>query len=89
MEFLLFKCFLLHNQHLVKQQEEAEEGSKQHRSADMYYKYEELRSRPYITPDSEIPENLLHLSYPSSISKISCLIEISSCYISSDLLSTC
>ncbi|XP_040053049.2 cilia- and flagella-associated protein 44 [Gasterosteus aculeatus] len=47
----------------VKQQEEAEEGSKQHRSADMYYKYEELRSRPYITPDSEIPENLLHLSH--------------------------
>ncbi|KAM8827411.1 cilia- and flagella-associated protein 44 isoform 2-T2 [Spinachia spinachia] len=46
----------------VKQQE-AEEGSKQHRSADMYYEYEELRSRPYITPDSEIPENLLHLSH--------------------------
>jgi len=30
----------------------------------MYYEYEELHSRPSITPDSEIPENLLHLSYP-------------------------
>ncbi|XP_037341186.2 cilia- and flagella-associated protein 44 [Pungitius pungitius] len=29
----------------------------------MYYKYEELRSRPYITSDSEIPENLLHLCH--------------------------
>ncbi|XP_061589187.1 cilia- and flagella-associated protein 44 [Cololabis saira] len=28
---------------------------------DMFYNYEELSSRPYITPDSEIQENLLHL----------------------------
>ncbi|XP_031711807.1 cilia- and flagella-associated protein 44 isoform X2 [Anarrhichthys ocellatus] len=27
------------------------------------YKYEELHSRPSITPDSEIPENLLYLSH--------------------------
>ncbi|XP_047247740.1 cilia- and flagella-associated protein 44-like isoform X2 [Girardinichthys multiradiatus] len=31
--------------------------------ADKYYNYEELHSRPTITPDSEIPENLLHFSH--------------------------
>ncbi|XP_057675267.1 cilia- and flagella-associated protein 44-like isoform X1 [Corythoichthys intestinalis] len=30
---------------------------------DMYYKYEQLYSRPFITPGSEIPENLLNLSH--------------------------
>ncbi|XP_077051647.1 cilia- and flagella-associated protein 44 [Siphateles boraxobius] len=30
---------------------------------DMYYSYEELCSRPYITTDSNIPQNLLHLSH--------------------------
>ncbi|XP_034144335.1 cilia- and flagella-associated protein 44 isoform X2 [Esox lucius] len=30
---------------------------------DMYYNYEELYSRPVITADSEIPENLLHLTH--------------------------
>uniref|UniRef100_A0A8C4IP88 Cilia- and flagella-associated protein 44 n=1 Tax=Dicentrarchus labrax TaxID=13489 RepID=A0A8C4IP88_DICLA len=44
-------------------QQETEGGSKKQLSADMYYKYEELHSRPSITPDSEIPENLLHLSH--------------------------
>ncbi|XP_067430871.1 cilia- and flagella-associated protein 44 [Thunnus thynnus] len=43
-------------------QQEDEEGSRR-LPADMYYKYEELHSRPSITPDSEIPENLLHLSH--------------------------
>ncbi|KAM7393288.1 hypothetical protein PAMA_008099 [Pampus argenteus] len=43
-------------------QQEVEEESKP-LPADMYYKYEELHSRPSITPDSEIPENLLHLSH--------------------------
>ena len=46
-------------------QQAAEHGSEKQLSADTYYKYEELHSRPSITPDSEIPENLLHLSYPS------------------------
>lgn len=32
---------------------------------DMYYDYEKICSRPVITTDSDIPENLLHLSYPS------------------------
>ncbi|XP_054613707.1 cilia- and flagella-associated protein 44-like [Dunckerocampus dactyliophorus] len=32
-------------------------------SSDMYYKYEELYSRPFITPGSDIPENLLNLSH--------------------------
>lgn len=50
-------------EHLVMQQETEEESKKQP-SADMSYKYEEFHSRPFITPDSEIPENLLHLSYP-------------------------
>ncbi|XP_057211014.1 cilia- and flagella-associated protein 44 [Triplophysa rosa] len=30
---------------------------------DMYYNYEELCSRPFITADSNIPPNLLHLSH--------------------------
>ncbi|XP_029963563.1 cilia- and flagella-associated protein 44-like [Salarias fasciatus] len=29
--------------------------------ADRHYKYEELQSRPFVTPESGIPENLLHL----------------------------
>ncbi|XP_040915396.1 cilia- and flagella-associated protein 44 [Toxotes jaculatrix] len=44
-------------------QQEAEEESKEQLPADMYYKYEDLHSRASITPDSEIPENLLHLSH--------------------------
>ncbi|GLD56738.1 cilia- and flagella-associated protein 44-like protein, partial [Lates japonicus] len=47
-------------------QQEAEEESKNRLSADMYYEYEDLCSRPSITPDSEIPENLLHLSHSFS-----------------------
>ncbi|XP_050928726.1 cilia- and flagella-associated protein 44 [Lates calcarifer] len=47
-------------------QQEAEEESKHRLSADMYYEYEDLCSRPSITPDSEIPENLLHLSHSFS-----------------------
>ncbi|XP_032395282.1 cilia- and flagella-associated protein 44 [Etheostoma spectabile] len=39
-------------------QQPAEEGSNK-----QYYKYEDIHSRPYITPDSEIPENLLFLSH--------------------------
>ncbi|XP_037548007.1 cilia- and flagella-associated protein 44 [Nematolebias whitei] len=31
--------------------------------SDMFYQYEELRSRPVITPGSEIPEDFLHLSH--------------------------
>ncbi|XP_029301209.1 cilia- and flagella-associated protein 44 [Cottoperca gobio] len=42
-------------------QQEAEEESRKQPSA--YYKYEELHSRAFITPDSEIPENLLHLCH--------------------------
>ncbi|XP_033981538.1 cilia- and flagella-associated protein 44 isoform X1 [Trematomus bernacchii] len=42
-------------------QHEAENGSTKQLSE--YYNYEELHSRPYITPDSEIPENLLHLCH--------------------------
>lgn len=33
--------------------------------AEKYYEVEELHSRPFITPDSDIPEKLLHLWYPS------------------------
>ncbi|XP_044029955.1 cilia- and flagella-associated protein 44 [Siniperca chuatsi] len=44
-------------------QQETEEESNKQLSAEMSYKYEELHSRPSITPDSEIPENLLHLSH--------------------------
>ncbi|KAK5900501.1 hypothetical protein CgunFtcFv8_025459 [Champsocephalus gunnari] len=40
---------------------EPENGSTKQLSE--YYNYEELQSRPYITPDSAIPENLLHLCH--------------------------
>lgn len=35
-------------------------------SAEKYYDIETLHSRPFVTPDSDIPENLLHLWYASS-----------------------
>ncbi|KAM9338379.1 cilia- and flagella-associated protein 44 [Symphorus nematophorus] len=44
-------------------EQEAERESNKKLPADVYYKYEELHSRPSITPDSDIPENLLHLSH--------------------------
>ncbi|KAM3599542.1 uncharacterized protein V6R79_007770 [Siganus canaliculatus] len=40
-------------------EQESEEDSKTQLPPDLYYEYEELHSRPFITPDSEIPENLL------------------------------
>uniref|UniRef100_A0A673VPT0 Cilia- and flagella-associated protein 44 n=1 Tax=Salmo trutta TaxID=8032 RepID=A0A673VPT0_SALTR len=46
----------------VQQQPEERMGMKK-LSEDMYYNYDELYSRPVITADSEIPENLLHLTY--------------------------
>uniref|UniRef100_A0A3P8TUV7 Cilia- and flagella-associated protein 44 n=1 Tax=Amphiprion percula TaxID=161767 RepID=A0A3P8TUV7_AMPPE len=45
------------------QQEAGGESEKQQLSANFYYKYEELHSKPSITPESEIPEHLLHLSH--------------------------
>ncbi|XP_028274026.1 cilia- and flagella-associated protein 44 [Parambassis ranga] len=42
---------------------ETDDEPKKQLPEDMYYEYEELYSRPSITPDSDIPENLLHLSY--------------------------
>ncbi|TMS08587.1 cilia- and flagella-associated protein 44 [Larimichthys crocea] len=48
---------------VTEHSEEDEEESKKQLPADMYYNYEELHSRPFITSDSEIPENLLHLSH--------------------------
>ncbi|KAG7498622.1 cilia-and flagella-associated 44 [Solea senegalensis] len=44
---------------VMQQQQEV----KQQLSADTYYKYEDLTSRPFVTLGSEIPENLLHLSH--------------------------
>ncbi|XP_034565559.1 cilia- and flagella-associated protein 44 [Notolabrus celidotus] len=44
-------------------QQETEEETRNELSADITYKYEELHSRPFITPDSDIPDNLLHLSH--------------------------
>ncbi|XP_069562406.1 cilia- and flagella-associated protein 44 [Brachyistius frenatus] len=40
-----------------------QESEKKQIFADIHYKYEELHSRAFITPESEIPENLLHLSH--------------------------
>lgn len=44
------------------EEEEAEEQPKQ-LPEDMYYSYEELHSKPFVTPDSDISENLLYLWY--------------------------
>ncbi|XP_064878214.1 cilia- and flagella-associated protein 44 [Oncorhynchus nerka] len=46
----------------VVEEEEERMGMKK-LSEDMYYNYDELYSRPVITADSEIPENLLHLTH--------------------------
>lgn len=43
-----------------------DEDSDNRLSADFYYESEALHSQPYITPKSDIPENLLHLWYASS-----------------------
>ncbi|XP_051813628.1 cilia- and flagella-associated protein 44-like isoform X2 [Acanthochromis polyacanthus] len=40
--------------------EDDDGNSKKQLPADMYYEYEELYSRPFVTRDSQIPENLLH-----------------------------
>ncbi|XP_041816587.1 cilia- and flagella-associated protein 44 [Chelmon rostratus] len=45
------------------EQAESTQTASQEHNEDMHYKYEELHSRLSITPDSEIPENLLHLSH--------------------------
>ena len=47
----------------VLQEHEDEDKSNTKLPEEMFYDYEELYSRPFITPHSEIPENLLHLSY--------------------------
>ncbi|XP_029614593.1 cilia- and flagella-associated protein 44 isoform X1 [Salmo trutta] len=44
-------------------EEEEERMGMKKLSEDMYYNYDELYSRPVITADSEIPENLLHLTH--------------------------
>lgn len=43
-----------------------EEDSDNQLFAEKYYESETLHSRPFVTPDSDIPENLLHLWYASS-----------------------
>nr|XP_057920871.1 cilia- and flagella-associated protein 44-like isoform X2 [Doryrhamphus excisus] len=43
--------------------EENADDKKKSLPVDMYYDYEELYTKPFITPDSEIPENLLLLSH--------------------------
>ncbi|XP_077352722.1 cilia- and flagella-associated protein 44-like [Festucalex cinctus] len=45
------------------QDEEEEESEKRLLPVDMCYCYEELCSKPFITPESDIPENLLFLSH--------------------------
>ncbi len=47
-----------------------EEEQKKSIPDDMYYSYEELCSKPFITADSNIPQNLLYLSYPQQLTKI-------------------
>lgn len=45
--------------------EEAEEQPRQQLPADLFYSYEELHSKPSVTPGSEISEDLLTLWYPT------------------------
>lgn len=44
----------------------ADEDSDNQLFAEKYYKSETLHSRPFVTPDSDVPEDLLHLWYASS-----------------------
>lgn len=68
--YFLFVCFfklLAHGcQQLVEkqQQQDEEEKAKKQLSTDLYYNYQDVSSGPSVTVGSEIPENLLHLSYP-------------------------
>uniref|UniRef100_A0A8C4ZLP0 EML-like first beta-propeller domain-containing protein n=1 Tax=Gadus morhua TaxID=8049 RepID=A0A8C4ZLP0_GADMO len=45
------------------EQPENEEDVATRLPVDMYYQYDELYSKPFATPDSDIPENLLNLSH--------------------------
>nr|XP_061836799.1 cilia- and flagella-associated protein 44-like isoform X1 [Nerophis lumbriciformis] len=45
------------------QDEEDTDDIKKSLPVDMYYDYEELYSKPFITPESELPENLILLSH--------------------------
>lgn len=56
-------CFRWHKGDTESMAEEAEEPPKEQLPADMYYSYEELHSKPFVTPDSEISQNLLYLWY--------------------------
>lgn len=45
-----------------------EQTAEEQLSAEKCYQSDELHSRPFITPNSDIPEKLLQLSYPLTIS---------------------
>lgn len=44
----------------------ADEDSEEQLLVEKYYQSETLHSRPFITADSDIPENLLHLWWASA-----------------------
>lgn len=58
--------------------EEVEQGPKKHLPDDMYYNYEELHSKPLVTPGCEISENLLYLWYPAQIRMTVVVVVVSS-----------
>lgn len=57
--------------------EEVEQRSKEHLPDDMYYNYEELHSRPLVTPGCDISENLLYLWYRAQMT----MMMVSTCCI--------
>lgn len=65
-----FNGVLISEQTAVVGDEECEGNPEEEQKSipdDMYYSYEELCSKPFITTDSNIPQNLLHLSYPQQL----------------------
>lgn len=56
-------CFLWQKGNENTVMEEAGEEPKKQLPVDMYYNYEELHSKPFVTTDSKISENLLYLWY--------------------------
>lgn len=56
-------CFLWQKGNENPVMEEAGEEPKKQLPADMYYNYEELHSKPFVTTDSKISGNLLYLWY--------------------------
>ncbi|XP_051783012.1 cilia- and flagella-associated protein 44 isoform X2 [Erpetoichthys calabaricus] len=51
------------NEEDEEEDEETKQAKKKKIPDDFYYEYEDLCSKPFVTPESEIPQSLLHLTH--------------------------